>query len=214
MIRAITNTLALGLGALVGNQMSLRIACHRSPYPMPHQLAAMLEHPWRLRYRHPAEDVGLYGCGPGMNVLDLGCGTGFYTEALADRVGEGGLVHAVDLQRPLLSQAEQRLFAAGLSQRVRFHWCGAYQLPLADASIDLAIVIATLSQIPNRQLALAELARVLKRDGRLVVSEEMPDPAYTPPPVVRRWVQEAGFRFGGQSGAWFCYHQIYFNQRA
>jgi hypothetical protein len=53
---------------------------------------------------------------------------------------------------------------------------------------------------------------VLKPGGRLAVSEEMPDPAYAPPNVTRRWVEEAGFHFGGQSGTWFCYHQIYFNE--
>jgi ubiquinone/menaquinone biosynthesis C-methylase UbiE len=213
VIRFLTNSLSLGVGALAGNQVSLRVACHRQPHPMPHQLAAALDHPLRLRYRKPAEEVGLYGCSPGMHVLDLGCGTGLYTVELARRVGDEGLVYAVDLQQPLVEQTRARVTAAELATRVRFHCSGAYSLPLPDQSVDLALLIATLPQIPNKLLALAELSRVLKRDGRLVISEELPDPAYTPPFVVRRWVEEAGFTLGGQSGSWFCYHQIYFNQR-
>ena len=149
----------------------------------------------------------------GSRVLDLGCGTGTFTLAAAEMVEEGGLVHAVDLQQPLLDRTQQRVAAAGLSTRVRFHCSGAYPLPLADASIDLAILIATFAQIPNKNLALGELTRVLKPGGRLALSEELPDPAYVPPPVLRRWVEGGGLRFGGQSGSWFCYHQIYFNEK-
>ncbi len=212
MIHFLGNSLSLGLGALVGNQISLRVACHRQPYPMPHQFAAALDHPWRLKYRQPAEDVGVYGVAPGLHVLDLGCGSGLYTVELARRVGDNGRVYAVDLQAPLVEQARQRVAQAGLSQQVDFHCAGAYRLPLPDASIDLALLIATLPQIPNKLLALAELSRVLKPDGRMVISEELPDPAYAPPPMTRRWLTEAGFRIGGQMGNWFCYHVVAFNQ--
>lgn len=214
MLNFLTNSLALAGGALLGNQAGLRVTCHQQPRPMPHQLAWTLDHPWRLKYRNPAEDVGLYGCGAGMAVLDVGCGVGLYTVALAERVGDSGQVHAVDLQAPLLEQARQRVVGAGLERRVRFHHAGAYQLPLPDASIDLAVMVATLSQIPNRLLALAELSRVLKPEGRLAISEELPDPAYVLPPTTRRWVEDAGFTYGGQSGNWFCYHLICFNNQS
>jgi ubiquinone/menaquinone biosynthesis C-methylase UbiE len=207
------NSLALSLGALAGNQTTLRVACWQMPRPMPHQLAAVLDHPLRMRYRHPAEELGLYGCGVGLHVLDLGCGTGTYTIEMARLVSDSGRVYAVDLQEPLVAQTRQRVMAAGLAERVRVHCSGAYQLPLEDDSIDLAVLVATLPQIPNKLLALAELSRVLKPQGRLVISEELPDPAYVPPPVTRRWLTEAGFQFGGQSGSWFCYHLICFNQK-
>jgi ubiquinone/menaquinone biosynthesis C-methylase UbiE len=180
---------------------------------MPHQFAALLDHALRLKYRRPAEELGRYGCGAGLSVLDLGCGAGLYTVEMARLVGDQGAVHAVDLQQPMIERTQRRIGAAGLSTPVYYHWTGAYELSLPDASIDLVVMVATLPQIPNRLLALAELARVLKPGGRLAVSEEMPDPAYVPPPVTRRWVEDAGFHFGGQSGTWFCYHQIYFNER-
>lgn len=213
MIQFLINSLSLSLGALVGNQVTLRIACQRQPRPMPHQFAQALDHPWRLRYRRPAEDLGLYGCGAGITVLDLGCGTGLYTLEMARRVADSGLVYAVDLQEAMLNLARQRVAAAGLTRRVRFQCSGAYQLALADNSIDLAVLVATLPQIPNRLLALAELSRVLKPDGRLVISEELADPAYVLPGVTRRWLESAGFTFGGQTGSFFCYHSIFFNNK-
>jgi ubiquinone/menaquinone biosynthesis C-methylase UbiE len=213
LLRYLNNSLALGGGAMVGNQVTLRVACYQQPRPMPHQFAPLLDHPLRLKYRQPAEELGLYGCGAGVTVLDLGCGTGLYTVEMARMVGEQGVVHAVDLQQPLLQQAQQRVAAAGLSSRVQFHHRGAYQLPLPDNSIDLAVLVATLSQIPNKFLVLAELNRVLKPSGHLAVSEELPDPAYAPPPMARRWLAEAGFRIGGQSGTWFCYHLLCFPEK-
>jgi len=180
---------------------------------MPHQFAKVLDHPLRLKYRHPAETLGLFGITAGMTVLDLGCGAGTFTEAAAHMVGEAGLVHAVDIQAPLVEQTRQRIAAAGLSSRVQLHCSGAYQLPLTDSSVDLALLIATLPQIPNKLLVLAELSRVLKPGARLAVSEELPDPAYVPSPVTRHWLTDAGFRFGGQTGTFFCYHMLFINEK-
>lgn len=208
-MRQLTNSLFFTLGALVGSQVKLRFDHYQQPHPMPHQWGALLDHPWRLRYRQPAETLDHFGIVPTMTVLDLGCGTGAFTIELAQMVGAGGRVHAVELQEPLLRQAQQRVQAAGLQDRVHFHHCGAYALPLETNSIDLVVVIATLSQIPHKLVALSEVRRVLKPGARLAISEELPDPAYAPPPVVRRWLAAAGYRYVGQTGTPFCYSQLY-----
>ncbi|NJN83654.1 MAG: methyltransferase domain-containing protein [Caldilineaceae bacterium] len=207
-----TKAMALGGGAVLGSQISMRVAVRVRPYPMPHQFATALDHPWRMRYRDPVGMLGLFGLQAGMQVLDLGCGTGTFTVEMARMVGPTGLVHAADLQPSLLERAQQRIAEFDLLERVRLHCCGAYQLPLDDDSLDLAVMVATLSQIPNPQLALWELQRVLKPGARLAISEELPDPAYVPPKVTRRWAEEAGFTFGGRSGSAFCYHSIFFNR--
>ena len=191
--------------------MSLRVACARQPRPMPHQFAAMLDHPARLRYRDPVGTLGLLGITAGMTVLDLGCGTGTFTVDMAHMVGDDGTIHAVDIQRSLLEQAQTRVAAAGVAERVQFHHSGAYQLPLPDASCDLALVVATLSQIPDPLAALWELQRVLKPGARLVVSEELPDPAYVSPRVTRARLEEAGLTFRAKSGNFFCYTMLFTN---
>ena len=104
----LTNSLLIGLGTVLGNQVTQRLVYHRSPHPMPHQFAEMLDHPWRLRYRKPEETVGALGIAAGMTVLDLGCGTGVFTVEMAAMVGPTGSVHAIDLQRPLLTRAQER----------------------------------------------------------------------------------------------------------
>ena len=87
---------------------------------MPHQLSAALDHSLRLRYRAPSETLGLLGFAAGMTVLDLGCGTGLFTVDMARMVGANGVVHAVDIQAPLVEQTRQRILAAGLAERVRY----------------------------------------------------------------------------------------------
>ncbi len=209
----LTNSLLFGLGTVLGNQVSQRFAYHRSPHPMPHQFADMLDHPWRLRYREPVDTVGIFGISAGMTILDLGCGTGTFTVEMARMVGQEGVVHAVDMQRSLLLKAQTRMQQAAVGTQVFFHHSGAYQLPLENSSVDLAILIATLPQIPDKAQALAELRRVLKPSARLAVSEELPDPAYVPPRVTRHRVEAAGFLFAGQSGSPFCYSQLFLNDK-
>jgi ubiquinone/menaquinone biosynthesis C-methylase UbiE len=199
------NTGFFGLGSLVGVQVALRVACAKQPRPMPHQMAGALDHPLRMRYRDPGATLADYGIAPDMTILDLGCGTGTFTLELARMVGEGGRIHAVDLQQPLVDRTRQRLAAAGLQDRVHLHCCGAEVLPLSAESVDLAVMIATLPQIPDRFAALSEVQRVLKVGGRLVISEELPDPAYVFPHLARQWAEEAGFRFVTQHGTFFCY---------
>ncbi|HXF62008.1 MAG TPA: methyltransferase domain-containing protein [Caldilineaceae bacterium] len=212
-LNVVTNSLATGLGAAVGSQLALRGAAWLQPRPMPHQMAGWLEHPARLRYRNPGELLGLFGLYSGMEVLDLGCGTGLFTVEMARMVGPTGTVHAVDLQAPLLAQTRRRLEAAGLAERVRFHHAGAYGLPLAENSVDVALAVAVLGEIPNRVSALSELRRVIKPGGRLAVSEELPDPAYVPAPLLRGWVERVGFRVGGKTGTPFCYSMVFLNEK-
>jgi len=180
---------------------------------MPHQFADMLDHPWRLRYRDPIDTVSILGISVGMTLLDLGCGTGTFTLEMARMVGSEGIVHAVDLQRLLLGRAQTRVAKEKIAAQVHFHHCGAYELPLETSSVDLVVLLATLSQIPDKPRALVELRRVLKPGARLAVSDELPNPAYIPPQTSRQWVEPTGFLFGGQSGSFFCYTQLFFNDK-
>lgn len=212
-MRQLTNILLFILGALVGSQAKLRYDNYRQPYPWPYQWRRWLDHGWRLWYRKPGEMVDQFGLTPRMTVLELGCGTGVFTVEIAQRLGEEGRLHVVELQETYIRQTQQRVNQAGVQGRVQFHHSGAYALPLETNSIDLAVIIATLAQIPERLVALAEVRRVLKPGARLLISEELPAPAYIPPPLMRRWLAMAGYRLVGQSGTPFCYSQLYITDK-
>lgn len=210
-MKLLVNSIAAGAGSIIGSQVSLRMGQQRNPHPMPHQFASVLEHGLRLRYRDPVDTLGPFGFTPGMTVLDLGCGTGLFTVEMARMVGPSGTVHAVDLQQPMLDAAAARLAGTELSGRVHLHAAGAYSLPLADDSCDLAVVIAALGEIPDRYAALLELRRVLKPGGRLAISEELPDPGYLTSRTVRVAAEEAGFHLRGKTGSLFCYSMLFIN---
>lgn len=103
---------------------------------------------------------------PGERVLDLGAGPGFLALRLAEAVGPSGAVCGVDISAPLLAHARQ--LAAG---RPQLSWlrADATALPLPDASFDAAISTQVLEYVAEVDAALAELHRLLRPQGRLVV---------------------------------------------
>ena len=206
----ITNLFSLAGGVVIGTQIGYRAACALDPRPLPPQFAGLLDHPARLKLRTPAQTAAVFGYEPGMKVVEVGCGTGTFTVEMAKLVGPTGRVHAVDLQKAMIDKAHVRITEAGLNDRVRFEHRGAYRLPLQEASMDLAVLMAVLAEIPDRALALAEVHRVLKPEARLVVGEEIFLPAYLPPKSVRTLVEAAGFRFGGHQGSPVSFTTIFF----
>jgi ubiquinone/menaquinone biosynthesis C-methylase UbiE len=213
VVRLIGNLLAFGAGVAVGAQAGARVGCEWIPHPLPHQFAKLLDVPLRLRYRDPIETLDPFGFTAGMDVLELGCGTGLFTQEIARRVGHEGLVHAVDIQKPMLALARRRIEKVGMAERVRFYHAGANALPLTDNSVDIAVLISVLAEIPDKLGALAEVRRVLRPGGRLAIGEEMPSPAYLPSGATRRLAEARGLRVAGKRGSAFCYSLLLLNDK-
>jgi len=76
----------------------------------------------------------------------------------------------------------------------------AQNLPYADASFDGAYLITVLGEIPDQRRALAELRRVLKPTGRLVVGELLGDPHFVSVSALRRRAEQTGMRLEWRSG--------------
>ena len=106
---------------------------------------------------------------PGERVLDVAAGSGDLAAALWRRVAPDGEVCITDINRRMLVRGRDRLLDAGrLAPAVQ---CDGERLPFADASFDCVTVGFGLRNMTHKEAALAEMARVLKPGGRLVVLE-------------------------------------------
>jgi ubiquinone/menaquinone biosynthesis C-methylase UbiE len=108
----------------------------------------------------------------GQRVLDIACGTGVVARLAADRVGQAGTVTGVDLTPGMLAVA--KTVAAG--SRIDWHHASAEKLPLADASVDVALCSLGLQFFPDRVAALREMRRVLIPGGRAAFNAVGPTP--------------------------------------
>jgi demethylmenaquinone methyltransferase/2-methoxy-6-polyprenyl-1,4-benzoquinol methylase len=113
--------------------------------------------------------VGVARLRPGEKVLDVASGSGDLARAFARRVGPTGEVWATDINRSMLARGRDRLLDAGcLVPAVQ---CDAERLPFPPASFDCVSVGFGLRNMTRKEAALAEMARVLKPGGRLLVLE-------------------------------------------
>jgi ubiquinone/menaquinone biosynthesis C-methylase UbiE len=104
---------------------------------------------------------------PGERVLDIACGTGVLTRAIADAVGQSGDVVGVDISPDMLGYA--RKLSDGQYPAIEWRECDAQSLPFEDAIFDSAFCQLGLMFIPDKVAALKEMRRVLKRGGCLAV---------------------------------------------
>ena len=105
----------------------------------------------------------------GERVLDIAGGTGDLARAFARQVGSTGTVVHTDINAAMLGVGRDRLLDQGLALPTAV--CDAERLPFADASFDLVSVAFGLRNMTHKELALAEMARVLRTGGRLLVLE-------------------------------------------
>ena len=113
--------------------------------------------------------VGVANVRAGDKVLDIAAGTGDLTRAFARRAGPSGLVVHTDINQAMLRAGRDRLLDDGLL--LPSLACDAEKLPFASERFDLVSVAFGLRNMTHKERALAEMCRVLRPGGRLLVLE-------------------------------------------
>jgi SAM-dependent methyltransferase len=104
---------------------------------------------------------------PGAVLLDVGCGTGDDVRALTARLAPGGRAIGIDASAAMIDEARRRGTAGGVELRVG----DATRLDLPDDTVDGARTERTLQHLERPEAAVAELARVVRPGGRVVLAE-------------------------------------------
>ena len=134
--------------------------------PLNTAMTAGLHHRWRAR----AADLARVG--PGSRVLDVATGTGDLAIELARRVSPGGEVVGSDFAEGMLDRARRKAAAAGGGDVLpRFEWADAMELPYPEDSFDAATVGFGARNFDDLGRGLAEMVRVVRPGGRVVVLE-------------------------------------------
>ena len=176
-------------------QIIIRIIKKLYPVPAPAFIGRFLDSNLRRKIQPPNKLICRSGIKEGMQVLEIGCGSGAFTPFVARTVGEKGKVYALDIQPKMLKQLEQKMSIPENKdiKNVKLIHGSAYKLSFDNNSLDLVYMVTVLQEIPDRNKALQEIKRVLKPSGILAVTELLPDPDYPLKSTTIKMCKEAGF---------------------
>jgi len=148
---------------------------------------------------------------PGMTVMDVGCGMGLFSVAMAKLVGDQGKAVAVDLQQKMLDVLVQRAGKAGVANRIQPHRCEVDRLG-ANVRVDFALAFAMVHEVPDTQRLLGEVHGCLKPGGKFFVAEpRLHVPAGTFEAMVKL-AENLGLRLSEQPHVRWCRAAVFARQ--
>ena len=170
--------------------------------PCPSLVGWALESPFYGRITGTATTLERIGLKPGQRVLEIGPGPGRLLIPAAHKVLPGGEVVGIDIQPGMTDRLNERAKKLNVPNLTAILG-DATQPIVPEASFDVAFLVTTLGEIPDRSAALAQCFRALKSGGVLSISEMLPDPHYQSRKTVRRLAEQAGFQFQSmEGGSW------------
>jgi ubiquinone/menaquinone biosynthesis C-methylase UbiE len=165
----------------------------------PAKRANSLLNPLRRLIQSPTRTIQRMALAPTNSVLEIGCGPGYFSRAIAAAVPEGSLV-LFDLQAEMLDLARQRLRDF---TNVRFTQGDALALPFSDSSFNAVLLVLVLGEVPDQDRCIAEVARVLVRAGSVTFAESRRDSDFVPINQLQARAEKHGLQLVERRGvAW------------
>ncbi|HEX6133127.1 MAG TPA: methyltransferase domain-containing protein [Longimicrobiales bacterium] len=144
-------------------------ASQRTHPDFPWWVAYTFDNPLRRLVHDPARILnGLLKRGD--TAVDIGCGLGFFTVAMAKLVGAGGRVIAVDIRSEMLERTRRRVERRGLADRVTLHQVEPDRLNITGP-VDFALAFWMVHEAPDRRALLSQVRSILRPTGHLLIAE-------------------------------------------
>ncbi|MEA5098148.1 MAG: class I SAM-dependent methyltransferase [Burkholderiaceae bacterium] len=146
--------------------------------------------------------------GAGDCIADIGCGPGRVTIPLAHAVGPDGEIMAIDVQTEMLTRIGEKAKQQRLSN-IHLLLCDARDQHLPDESLDGAVMVMALGEVPEARRLFPVIHAALKEHGRLLIGESMFDPHYVSKEKIVEMAQAAGFIERSHAGNFFAYVTVF-----
>ncbi|MBU6459968.1 MAG: methyltransferase domain-containing protein [Proteobacteria bacterium] len=146
--------------------------------------AARLDDPVRLGFLPFADVLDEMEILPGMTVIDIGVGTGYFAIPIARMVGETGTVYAVDVQTAMLEYLEKKIVHESLSSIFEIIEAPAEDTSLPGECAHIILMANLWHEIDDHMATLEEAGRLLKPNGRLFILDWRPDVERPPGPAI------------------------------
>jgi len=151
-----------GIGkAYQGREIAKVMSYHGAPW---------LERPERMQEERPDLVLAALELKPGMQVADVGAGSGYYSSRMAERVGKGGAVFAVDVQPEMIEILKRNMSERGAGN-VKAVLGTETDPKLPVGTLDLAIMVDVYHELEYPYEMLAAIVKALKPGGRVVFVE-------------------------------------------
>lgn len=141
---------------------------HTCPWWFGYALAS----PLRRLVQNPSAILGPF-VRPGMSVLEIGPGMGFFTADLARLVGERGRVTVLDLQQRMLDGVGRRLERAGYADRARLTRCTGSDPVIGEDRYDFVLLFYVVHEVRERTALFRRVAGSLREGGTVLFSEPL-----------------------------------------
>lgn len=138
------------------------VCSHKHSFALDNILRKILQNPKKITGPYLQE---------GYTAIDLGCGPGFFTTAMAEMVGPSGKVLAVDLQHEMLDELAAKVFDSKLAKTVDLHKCEPDVLNLPDIEADFILAYYMVHEVPSPVKLFSEIKKNLKDEGKVLIVE-------------------------------------------
>jgi len=153
---------------------SLTASCAHQPWDINRYILA-LERPERDQYQQPEKVIETLNLTPGMMVIDIGAGSGYFTRRLAEAVGDKGRVIAIDVEQKMLNYNKRELEKLGLANRVRFILAESEGPTFSGNNSDIVFLCDVYHHLEDQVDYLANTKPALKPNGRVVIIDYYAD---------------------------------------